>query len=52
MLKYYLHSILQRELFPVEECPTMKDCNNDMVVNRVPAKDLFMGEAAGEAFDG
>merc|ERR1712130_834925 len=52
VLKYFLHSILQRQLFPVVDCPSMKHCSSKALITGVQAEKIFMGEAAAEGFDG
>jgi len=52
VLKYFLHSILQRQLFPVVDCPSMKHCSSKALITGAQAEKIFMGEAAAEGFDG
>jgi len=42
-VKYYLHSILEPQLFPAETCATVEDCNNQVVDAKGTA---YMGETA------
>ena len=48
--KYYLHSILNRELFPSRQCKSVSKCKNEVVDDRSGA--VYMGEPAMETFHG